>query len=486
MQLFLFPVTDNTNWGYMDQSGKIRIPVQFYRSENFSEGLAASSTGKKQTGGWSLLGYISESGNWVIPESFAMASEFHNGLAIVSPGTVENDFLLLFYGIIDRQGSWIVEPKHGMIIEGDGFFRALDTIAFDSSAGKMVLGEGNLIYGKNGKLLTKERFMLVAAGPSPFIIAEDSAGHFRAFEGNRGLYSKKAYSSIGNFSEGFAVVTDIKSSKAGLINRNLEEVVPPSFEKLQPMKEGLAEAYQKGLWGFVDSTGTWVIPPQFYGVTSFNKGIAGVMNKEESYLMNRRGERVSSATFERIERSTNGLFPAVIGFDCGLIDSSGTFVLEPKFDEIFLFQNGLAAATRKRKWGLLEPRKGLITQIEYDFIYDLNDSAAVVSVELDGNKGLLNRFGEWIIPLTEDSALTFSAGEFKNGRLLIEKWVTGERFAAYSDRNGHLVIPFMPGKAWEFENGLAKVEIQDKIAYIDTSGNFVWKQTDFPENSFRP
>jgi len=46
-------------------------------------------------------------------------------------------------------------------------------------------------------------------------------------------------------------------------------LLPPTFEDIEPIREGLAAAKRQGLWGFVDRTGRWCIEPSFAEVRHF-------------------------------------------------------------------------------------------------------------------------------------------------------------------------------------------------------------------------
>ena len=73
----LYPVVVDHKWGFIDNSGTIKIEPQFdlsnFRFPGFSEGLAAVAVGEK----W---GYIDKTGAWVIQPQFDYALNFSEGL----------------------------------------------------------------------------------------------------------------------------------------------------------------------------------------------------------------------------------------------------------------------------------------------------------------------------------------------------------------------------------------------------------------------
>ena len=121
----LFPVVEHGKWGYIDKSGKIVIPLQYYFASGFSEGLAfvdgigaldsrarwvlrvapIDKTGKmigsKVYGDFGPLteglarvavsgergyGFIDKTGKTVILQEYAFASDFFEGLVVVGVG----------------------------------------------------------------------------------------------------------------------------------------------------------------------------------------------------------------------------------------------------------------------------------------------------------------------------------------------------------------------------------------------------------------
>ncbi|MDP8982855.1 MAG: WG repeat-containing protein [Acidobacteriota bacterium] len=63
--------------GFIDKTGKLKIPAEFYKAEPFSEGLAV--IGHPDDG----YIYIDTQGKQAIPRRFALASRFFHGLAHV-------------------------------------------------------------------------------------------------------------------------------------------------------------------------------------------------------------------------------------------------------------------------------------------------------------------------------------------------------------------------------------------------------------------
>ncbi len=130
MEDMLYWIREDGKFGYIDNTGKIVIPVQYENTFGFREGLAGvringkhgyiDRTGKlvipaifdstyafreglawvKQDGKY---GYIDKAGNIVIPPQFDDAEDFSEGLAAVKIGKL--------YGYIDRTGKMVIPPR---------------------------------------------------------------------------------------------------------------------------------------------------------------------------------------------------------------------------------------------------------------------------------------------------------------------------------------------------------------------------------------
>lgn len=106
-------------FGYVDASGKVRIPPQYVAASAFSEGLACVRTGD-------LYGFINKAGEFVIPPRFPYPNDFSQGLA----GVPLEDGR---WGFIDRAGKTVVKPRFSWIYRG--FRHGIAEVALDGKAG---------------------------------------------------------------------------------------------------------------------------------------------------------------------------------------------------------------------------------------------------------------------------------------------------------------------------------------------------------------
>jgi WG containing repeat len=139
----LYPVSVDGKWGYIDNTGTIKIQPQYLLATPFSEGLAAVST----NGGW---GYIDTSGTIVIQPQFGYVAPFSEGLASV--GKLYGDL----HGFIDKTGTVVIPMQY------------MATSAFSQGLCKVVVEEsGSQKSGyidKTGTMAIEPKFPGAGAG----------------------------------------------------------------------------------------------------------------------------------------------------------------------------------------------------------------------------------------------------------------------------------------------------------------------------------
>lgn len=118
---------------------------------------------------------------------------------------------------------------------------------------------------------------------------------------------------------------------------------------VRSFSEGLAAASPSDtpLWGFIDTTGTYVIEPQFLRAYSFANGRAAVEKNGAFGYVSRDGKMVIEPRFENARRFGNGRAPVLVERSgqerWGYINRSGEMVIEPQYTGALPFSEGRAA-----------------------------------------------------------------------------------------------------------------------------------------------
>jgi WD40 repeat protein len=317
----LFPIEQNSKWGYIDRDGKTVIEPKFDSAGEFSEGLAAVEIDGK----W---GFVDQNGKSVIEPRYSRACEFSEGFARIQIG---GDKYGLYgkWGFIDHTGRIVIEPQYGdlngVAEAAYGFHDGLAMIEINGKKG---------FIDKTGTIVITPQFAY--AYPFSEGLASVSAGVDQKWgyidtSGKWAIPPKFDWGSL--FSEGLAPVTlgrvcayvdrtgelklkpKFKSNeddcaavwgrfdgglsrwklgdKYGFINKNGDVVIKPEFDLTFNFSEGMAFVEENGKFGFINQTGQMAIEPQFYYAKDFHNGLARVSYARDGWgYINQSGEFV--------------------------------------------------------------------------------------------------------------------------------------------------------------------------------------------------
>ena len=326
-------------FGFLDESGKELVPLEYYDCLSFSEGLAAVCKDGK-------VGFINTAGELVIPmqydydDSCFRGSDqyfFSEGLASVC---VRDETGELKFGFIDKTGTTVVEP----IYDGTRFFSDGMAAVFERDA------SGNI---RAGFINTAGELVIPVHLEAPFtrynrpkavdyLFQDDCAWIERDVEGDSREYYlinqsgeiiSSGYYKVEAFSEGLAAVRpDMEEEAWGFVNSRGEQVAPAQYWPVEPYQDGMARVrdVRSGKSGYLDLTGVEAIPPQYNVAWDFIDGVALVADNRLSYLIDHNGKKL--LTFDediRIPSASeyptvgSGLYIVSGGFNqYGLLDLS--------------------------------------------------------------------------------------------------------------------------------------------------------------------
>lgn len=253
---YLYPISQNGKWGFIDSAGQVVIPPQYEGADHFYEGLALV----KQGGAWGYIqldgtfrinprflanpqrfsdglargrfrdhfGYIDTSGNTIISPIYALGMPFQDGLACV-----QDDNKL--WGFINKKGAWVVKPTlKEFAIYADGLYPIYR----------------NYSYG-----------FADTTGAVKIPAVYDRAYPFR--DSLAYVYSEE--------SDGF---TNIRRGK--FIDTQGKQAIAGTFSRSIGFSEGLAATEKDGKWGFIDRQGNIVIPFQYNLAGDFSGPLAPI------------------------------------------------------------------------------------------------------------------------------------------------------------------------------------------------------------------
>ena len=213
----------NGEYIYVDLNGKKLFSFkrgEYYRPDNFSEGLVCLLKGANQYGYKGKYGYLNKDGDEAIPFEFDDAYDFKNGYALVGIKDEDRSFFntVCNYGMIDKDGDWVIAPVYPYLTSfSDGL------AAFSKTPWSQMYG-----YVNSQGI---EVIPAIYDAAEPFV-----NGLARVRKGDYwGVIDKTGrevvpfiYQKIGEFSEGFAVVK--KNDKLGVIDTSGNLVLPCEYD----------------------------------------------------------------------------------------------------------------------------------------------------------------------------------------------------------------------------------------------------------------
>jgi hypothetical protein len=259
-------------YGYVNDKGKVIIPLKPHLSaESFADGMArfsdqtdqsspdaikAAEQEDKTTGYGSVgirQGYIDTTGKIVIPPKFNGAEDFRWGIAKVRINRYETDpdypdqkKAVRYYGIIDKQGRYLIEPT-------------LKDSRFTCVEGKLLIENSQSLMGKDA---------FTTNSPAIQELCEDPD-------------SDKFQDGFANLDRDLLPSSDVDQV---LKNQAGKQLFPgkgggsPYYQRVEDgIGEGLALIERDdGYKCFIDNQGKFVIPCKYKDASVFSEGMAAV------------------------------------------------------------------------------------------------------------------------------------------------------------------------------------------------------------------
>jgi hypothetical protein len=380
----LFPVKENSRYGYMNSSGKIVVAPAFDYAWDLQDGMGRIKDKGK-------YGFINEKGELVVKPQFAYADDFKDGFARVN--TKDTTVLDVQYDGYNLNGGWTFINRKGIVYSQTfakaeylktGYAQVKDDPAYDAAWSYATLTEENLT---------------------------------REDRNTEAIFSFNGHA--------IAPASDPTTGKIGAINKLEEWVIQPSFDAIEPFSEGLAAAKKDNQYGYIDTNGNWIyqqvvsVNDYYYPGTDFrpfSNGMAAVKFGTDSYgYIDKTGKVLFNQKF-RTASSFNEEGYAIVSTDAGtgLIDKTGAFVIKPNVD-IVNVNKGIAIFRVNMSYGArdIKTQKEIVPPV-----YD--------NVELVGqllrlrNKGatfgFINKTGSFVVEPQFERAWPLA-----NGKAIVER-----------------------------------------------------------------
>lgn len=278
------------------------------------------------------------------------------------------------------------------------------------------------------------------------------------------------YRFVGQFNQGYCKV-QLDYDSVGLIDRTGRLIVPCIYSDVDLPSEGRILVVKNGLIGYTDLDGNEVIPPRFPKASSFSEGTASVYLYTDSLgthcnYIDTMGRIIFPTDYNNVLPFTGGYAPVSINGLCGMIDHSGRVVLPIMYEMVTNISEGIFFAGTPGALALFDTRMEPITDFIYEEVTDPIEGR--ILVKRNEKYGFLDLKGNEVVPCIYDET-----GIFKSGRTLARLG----NYYGIIDTNNRIILPIEydnrtpKGMKYMYYDGLALVEKDGKLGYVDLDGN---------------
>ncbi len=209
-----------------------------------------------------------------------------------------------------------------------------------------------------------------------------------------------------------------RERKFGFNDAQSNMLIEPKYDWVSSFREGLCAVKSAGKIGFIDHKGTVVIPIIYDKALNFSGGLAGVCLEETCGYVDPQGNREIPFLFNQVEyfrEDQSNLAIVRNGRKWGAINRNGEIAIEVRYSKLPLITEGHAIVTENDKYGLVDVSGGNIIPLKYDAIaYNVWNGRLfnenLLSVQMGGQWGFINKWGEVQIPFRYEKRSFFRKG----------------------------------------------------------------------------
>jgi outer membrane protein OmpA-like peptidoglycan-associated protein len=418
-------------------------------------------------------GITDKNGNWIVQPSFENApTPFVNGIAIVK---VDKK-----YGAVNLNGELILEPQYLKLSTFDkhGFAVAEVDLAFLTKNNLPPLEKAVVIINQKGEILGNKSFVKAdnfKDGVAIVVDHEKNKYHINT-QGEKLIIK---YNNIEiqplvfDFSEGLGSIK--LENKVGYINNQGKVVIPPTYDIGKSFKQEQALVRLNENWGVIDKNGKLITELKYTKITELEDGYRTVIEKGKMGVINYFGEFIIPVDYDKITKIGKGNWLVEKGNKRAFLDKNGFYKEVPKdIDHIYRYKDGFAMAKNKKgNLGMIDVNGNWTVQPIYLVMDDLEGGMAKVIVEKGKPWRYVSTSGKEIV--VDGAALKNNYGSFSEGVANVN--INGK--IGFIDTDGNMIIqpkydPLVFKRRYmQFEKGISIVKYNGKFGCIDKSGNWI-------------
>jgi hypothetical protein len=224
-----------------------------------------------------------------------------------------------------------------------------------------------------------------------------------------------------------------------------------------------------GTWGFVDTLGKITIPPTYEYVRDFENKTAICKQEEHWGAVDELNKPILDFIYRSIEWEDNYLKVGVKNKRPVFYNALGNSVVDWGYDRFKDFSEGFCAVSQNGKWGLVNEKGKEILPCKYTVINSFSENWAAVQ----------DAMGWYFIDSTLEIKLDLrdteylSVGNFSAGLCWYRIKRNNKFYYGFMNKAGERIINSTYTKAFDFQQGRARVVKDRKTGLIDNTGSFV-------------
>ncbi len=253
------------------------------------------------------------------------------------------------------------------------------------------------------------------------------------------------------------------NGKKSLLFDDFSEALPPIFDKVFTMQDGLMRAMKNGYSVIVSEKGK-ILPGEYQHINEFKEDLSSVKSKDNKWgFIDRSGKVVILLEYEDAGNFSEGFAPVKKEGKWGYISRSGEMKIPFEFDEASNFSEEYAVVSKNGEAGFIDKNGVSPTGFVFDSAKPFRYGVAVVK-KGDENH-VINKKWETIYVSKSLTVLSPIGDNVYADGLIFPPLVKNDRVIMSKD-DADRVYP-------EFENSLLVFEKNRKFGAIDSDGNIV-------------
>lgn len=305
----MYPVNIGNHWAHVNQQGVLVTRPDYDWSDYSYNGLARIIMDRR-------TGYIDRNGQWIIDPVYLWADRFTESFARVREGNR--------YGYIDAQGKTVTPPIYEQALR---FHEGLAAVMRDGQIG-YIDGQGRSVIPPQ---FTRARSFSEGMAVAETTTGRNGPSRLGFIDRNGEMVfdaTAAGYAAIADFHSGFAAF--LVDGRWGMLNRQFEVAIEPTYEDIGEMHGGRAAVKQDGKWGYIDRDGKVVIEPTYDEAGDFSEVLALVKLDGKYGYIDREGKEVIEPQFDSAEPYFRDYARVAQPPNFGYIDIRGQVMWDPR------------------------------------------------------------------------------------------------------------------------------------------------------------